>query len=286
MYDLGIGRWDRARENLEVSIAIARRLGDWRRWEESSGELARLQFDLGDFEASASRFREFGDEARRRDHGQAIAWSLHGRTKALIRLGRRDEALSLLDESSRLPPESLGIGDEILRGGLFARLHALRREWPEAREAADRTARLIRKSPPMVSYSMDGYAGAAEAYLALWEVGEGPSTRREARSTIRALRRMARVYPIGQPRAWLCRGMERWLAGRPRQARKAWRNSLRSAEALGLPFDCALAQLEMARHLGPGDPDRAGLLGQAGEILGRLGVGHWLLDQLGETVVP
>ena len=159
MYDLGIGRWDRAKESLTEAVAINRRLGDWRRWEESSGELGRLWIDLGEYDRAAAAFQEFGQEAGRRGHDQSIAWGYHGQSRALIRRGRFDEAASLIELSSALPAEALGTGDSILRSGLLAQLHVGRRDWTAAKQAADHAATLIRSSPPMVSYSLEGYAG-------------------------------------------------------------------------------------------------------------------------------
>ena len=271
MYDLGVGRWDRCRANLEEAVAINRRLGDWRRWEESSGELARLDYYLGHYERSIARFREFGEEAARRGHDQAHAWGLHGRAKSFFRLGRFDEVSALLDQSLALPREALGGGDAILRGGLLAMLHARRRDWEAAREAADETSRLIRHSPPMVAYSFEGYAGASDAYLALWEAGEGRLTRHAARLSIAFLRRIARVYPVGKPRAWLCRAKANRLAGRPKRARWACRKALRAAEDLAMPYERALAHLELGRSLDRGDPDRGDHLDRARAILERLG---------------
>jgi class 3 adenylate cyclase/tetratricopeptide (TPR) repeat protein len=276
MYDLGVGRWDRARVNLEEAVSTNRRLGDWRRWEESSGELGRLDYFCGDYEGSMRRFREFGEEAARRGHDQATAWGFHGRSKSLFRQGRFDEARALLDQSLALPNEALGGGDVILRGGLLAMLHVERRDWKLAREAADETSRVIRHSPPMASYSFEGYAGVTDAYLALWETGGGREVRRAAWQAIASLRRIAGVYPIGQPRAWLCRGKAYRLDGRANRARWAWRNALQSAEALAMPFEQGLALLELGRHLDRDDPTSRNLLDRSRAIFERLGATHRL----------
>ena len=173
MYDLGVGRWDRARINLLEAVAINRRLGDWRRWEESSGELARLEYYLGDYEGSIERFREFGEEAARRGHDQATAWGFHGRSKSLYRQGRFDEALELLERSRRpYPTRRLG-GRRLrsLRGGLLAFLHAQRGEWKSAKEAADETLGMIRHSPPInLSPCSFDYAGSPR--MLIWPSGK------------------------------------------------------------------------------------------------------------------
>ncbi len=278
MYYLGIGRWDEGREYLADAVALARDLGDWRRWEEALGELARLDFYAGRFEYGERRFREMGDEARRRAHGQAVAWGLHGRSMILIRMGRIPEALLALEESRTLPAEVVGIGDAILRAGLLAEVHRARGDRAAAREAADEALRLIGKRPPIVSYTLEGYAGAAETYLDLWDRAGGgrstPEARRlagAARRAVAALRRLARVFPVARPRAWLHRGSARWLAGSPGPARAAWRRSLRAAEGLAMPFEQALALHEIGRHLGPESPGRRESLGKAIAIFDRLG---------------
>jgi class 3 adenylate cyclase/tetratricopeptide (TPR) repeat protein len=264
MYYLGVCRWAESRENLGQAVNLSRQIGDWRRWEESSGELARLEYYLGAFECGAERFKEFGEVARRQGHVQATVWSLNGRAKNLLRLGRIDEAHALLQESRNMPAEGIGVGDAILRDGLLAHVYRLEGYWKAAREAADETSRLIGLSPPIVSYTLEGYSGAAEAYLALWENGEGgPQVAAAAWRAVSALRKMARVFPVGRPRARLCHGLARWLSGNRRLARLAWNQALESAESLGLPFERGLALYEIGRHLDPSDPARLDYLSRA-----------------------
>jgi class 3 adenylate cyclase/tetratricopeptide (TPR) repeat protein len=285
MYDLGVGRWDRARANLEEAVAIDRRLGDWRRWEEASGELGRLDYCLGRYADSIGRFLEFGEEAARRGHDQAAAWGLHGQAKSLLRLGKLDEALALLERSLALPLEALGGGDLILRGGLLALLHARRRDWEPARRFADETFRVILHVPPMVSYSEEGYAGMADAYLALWEAGRGQDSRRLAWASIASLRRIARLYPVVMPRAWICVGKARRLDGRPKRARAALTSAIRAAEGLNMPYEQAVARLEYARTLDGDDSMRWAYLRMAGATFGRLGIEDPVAQET-EAVVP
>ena len=280
MYYLGVGRWAESRANLEEAVAINLRLGDWRRWEESSGELARLDYYVGEFNRAAERFREFGDQARRHGHGQAEAWGLNGRAKVVLRLGRVDEALELLERSMALPPESIGIADAVLRAGLLAQVYRSKHDPAAARLAADEASRLIRTTPPMVSYSIEGYAGAAETYLQLWrearprDGAEARELARMARKSVAALRRIARIFPVGRPRAWLCRGTAHELAGNPRRALRCWLAGLRIAEAMAMPFERALAHERIGTYLGVHAPEGRRHLELACSIFEALGADH------------
>jgi hypothetical protein len=66
------------------------------------------------------------------------------------------------------------------------------------------------------------------------------------------LGRYARVFPIGEPRHRLYRGLLAWTAGRPAAARRDWRAALAAAERLGMRYDQALALDALGRHGEPG----------------------------------
>ena len=84
------------------------------------------------------------------------------------------------------------------------------------------------------------------------------------------MRSYARVFPIGRPRAYLCRGTFEWLSGRPYLARRLWTNSLDAAKRLDMPHAEGLAHYTIGRYLSLEDPKRAEHLIQAREIFARL----------------
>lgn len=282
IYWLGVGDWERARRNLDRAVAIAHEQGDWRRWEESVGELARLDFLTGDYPRAEEQFRRMGDVADHRDHEQARIWSRHGRATVLLRLGRTEEAAALLEASPVLRPDAaVDRSDAILGLGLLA-LARLRlgRDGP-ALQAAEAALERMGATRPIVNYSLEGYAGAAEALLALWEraqrspAGDGASLRSLRRHALRAcaaLDRFAAVFPNGSARARILRGRADWIAGRPRRARSRWAGALRLAERQSLPLDQALAHAWLATV--EGDDPREGRsqhAERARAILTRLG---------------
>jgi hypothetical protein len=83
------------------------------------------------------------------------------------------------------------------------------------------------------------------------------------------LGRYARVFPIGEPRALLYRGLLAWMAGRPAVARRRWRGALAAAERLGMRYDQALVLDMLGRHGRPGQ--RPGHRERARELFARAG---------------
>jgi hypothetical protein len=131
---------------------------------------------------------------------------------------------------------------------------------------------------PASYYLIEGYAGFAEVYLALWEAsgGQMPDRRaalaRQARQACEALAHYARTFAIGQPRMWLCQGRAHWLAGRPASAHQAWQKGLVAAERLAMPYEQVLLHYTIGRHsMGL---QRREHLQQAEDIARRLNTAH------------
>jgi hypothetical protein len=91
-----------------------------------------------------------------------------------------------------------------------------------------------------------------------------------AAEAVDCLARYARVFPIGQPRARLHRGLLAWVDGRPGPARREWRAALAAAERLGMRYEQALALAVLGRHGEPGR--RPAARERARTLFERLGV--------------
>jgi hypothetical protein len=101
-----------------------------------------------------------------------------------------------------------------------------------------------------------------------------PTLKSKARQAGKALQKFVRVFPIGQPRAWLYRGQQAWLSGRQGTAQKAWQKSLVTAKRLSMPYEQGLAHLEIGRHVpasGKSLTAREQHLAQAHDIFTKLG---------------
>jgi hypothetical protein len=109
---------------------------------------------------------------------------------------------------------------------------------------------------------------------ALWldrrDDGDAGPWRAMATEAVGHLGRYAKVFPIGEPRHRLYRGLLAWTAGRPAVARRDWRAALAAAERLGMHLDQALALDALGRHGEPGR--RAAFRDRALALFGRLAV--------------
>jgi hypothetical protein len=118
---------------------------------------------------------------------------------------------------------------------------------------------------------LQGYWALSDAALALWERGENPADARLARRGTKELRRYARYFPIARPRALVNGGLESWLDGDTRAARRSWRAGLKAAHRLEMPYEAARAHYEIGRHLPATDPVRRVHLEQASQLFASLG---------------
>jgi hypothetical protein len=209
----------------------------------------------GDFACSAREFAHVYAAGRRSGNSQHQVWGQIGQAESLLRLGQMDEAVGLLDAALDTLAESPDRAEELRAWGLLAAARWRQGEPGLAQSAADSAARLIASlRSPTAHYLLEGYAGVAEVYLALWEASSQQSpaeSRKLARQALQAcagLRKFARVFPIGRPRARLLQGRAEWLAGRSSRAMKAWRASLAEAAGLGMRYEEALAREEIGRY--------------------------------------
>jgi hypothetical protein len=207
---------------------------------------------------------------------QQEIWGLVWQALSKLRLGQTDDARTLLAVVLPLLAKNTDHASEITTHSLLAVVCLHQGELQQAQHAAETAAEVIARSASTAFYALDGYACFAEACLALWEAcgNQPPVARRpfqqHARQACTALRRFARVLPVGQPQAWLWQGLYAWLADKPSRAHNAWRKSLVAAERLAMPYEQGLAHYEIGRHLARDDPDRQAHLTCAGDIFTQL----------------
>ena len=207
------------------------------------------------------------------------AWALFGHAIHLLRRNRAAAALPMLSEARNLFQGVTGSRlAEMDNLGALALAQLRLDDLDAAQATVEAAARLQAETPPTAFAALDGYTHIAEVYLALWERSLGDDAlaitppQPQAKRAITALRAYARIYPIGRPVYWRCRGRYDWLRGKSKAAHTAWQRALTIARQLRTPYDEALTHLEIARRLPPHSPLRDKHQSQGRALLASLGV--------------
>jgi tetratricopeptide (TPR) repeat protein len=289
VYDMGIGQWAQAQPILSQGIEVSDRLGDHQRWAENMILLEQVAYYQGMFTDGEKLATDIYTRSYRYGNILHQAWGLSGQGENKLRLGQTDEAIALLEKALALYAETMDRISIITTYGLLAIAHLRRMkdlspdDRRQAQQAAEMATQMIGQSPPTSYYLLEGYAGIAEVYLALWEaewisVHKPPnwnsSLHISTKQACKALHKYTRIFPIGQPHAWLWQGLYYWLSGKPSKAYKAWQRSLVAGERLGMLYEQGLTHYEMGRHLEIDSPMRPMHLTRACEIFSQLSAAY------------
>ncbi|MNK57218.1 Adenylate cyclase 1 [compost metagenome] len=273
-YDIGMGRWEAAREAHRQALAMSSQLGDVRRTSEIRFFSGLVECFHGHFDAVAEESAKMVLEAQRRNDSQLIGIARLVEAQCAIMRGNWDQSIDFLEDALAQP--DFGTSLQLRPFALLALAHLRKGDVPQARILVERALGLMATIRPTIVSSFDGYAATAEVCLELWERDpQDAALATHARKACQGLHAFAAVFPIGKPRALLYQGRYDWLRGRKAAARRAWQRSLSLSETLTMPFEQALAHFEIGRHLDPADPNRLLLLNRAREAFERFGIWHY-----------
>jgi predicted ATPase/DNA-binding SARP family transcriptional activator len=243
---IAVGAWAAAEACLRRAAGTFARMGQPRFWEECISLAAVADCYRGRYRQAVDGFAEVAASARGRHDQLSLHWGLAGQAEALLRLERdTGPALELLEEGRTLfadlpPSERLrvhaGLSMVHLRAGRDAEAGtAVRAGLAEAARAG-----MVRM------WLGEALTLLAEVALALRERGHDPAV---AAGACDRLRSFAAGCPVTAAKSLRAGGLQLWLAGRRPRAVRAWRRSLDTARRLDLPYDEAMAHLELGRHL-------------------------------------
>ncbi len=272
LYNIGVGEWALVEDAIQRGMDICERQGNHRLWGEFGTLRAILFYFRGEFLAGQQSFAAVYNAAVHRNNSLQQAWGMNGQSEAYTRLGQPGTAIPLLHAAIELYKQNADLVSHIVCYGRLGQAYLALKDYPLAREAADKGAGLFPATSPTSFTAMDGYANIAEAYLTYWEmVGLDPALKASTERALQALRRYARVFPVGRPHAHLLQGLYEQLDGRPKPASQHWQRGLAEAKRLGMPYEIALAYYHLGRHFSADDPQRPAHLEQAAQMFETLG---------------
>jgi tetratricopeptide (TPR) repeat protein len=252
---IGGGAWTEVYALCDECAAIARRTRNVKALGMAQTLIGHAAFYTGQFRESARIYRELEETARSTGDLQHLSWGLYAGARARICLGDLEESRAMLLESNALLEPLVEVPSKIIAPGLLASVHLRAGDLQAALAAADLTTTRIRKNLPTVFATVAGYAGAAEVYLVRWaELAQSSPSDRHATDAARKVARravfdlltLALSIPLGWPYYYRLAGEARRLDGNSGAARASFQRGLRSARELGMPYDEALAHLDLA----------------------------------------
>jgi predicted ATPase/DNA-binding SARP family transcriptional activator len=223
----------------------------------------------GRFGEAAAMAADARAAARDRHDPMAELWGLVLQAEARLRTDPGDPALAAaLKEGEALLQAGVPTIDAV-RFQVAAARHHLAAGRPDAAWRSIRAAAgLAGSEPSFHPYTLEAHAGIPEVCLALLAGGGVPRVdpaelRATAFAGLRRLERYARTFPMARPRARLGLGAWQHLEGRRRPAIRSWARAVEAAERLAMPWELAWGQLQLGRHLDPGERAPNGLDGPA-----------------------
>jgi tetratricopeptide (TPR) repeat protein len=274
MTETPAARWDKAAEALEAAQRLCERLGDQSALGEVLTNLGDAAYYRGDIAAVQKHGLELCRLSSQSGHRQQQAWGNSLLGMHALQAGPIDQAVNFLEQAWNL----LTLDDEqdhvsgYLNRGVVAMAYTRQGDLASAQRVTETLARLTSQPVSLAFPTFDGYAGLAEASLALWEAeGEAGKADRKQRTeqACLALEHFARLFPMARPRARLWRGKFHWLAGHRLAAWLDWRRSLGLAQKLAMPYEQGLTHYEIGRCT-PGR-ERQKHLARAAELFEMLG---------------
>jgi tetratricopeptide (TPR) repeat protein len=280
----GRGEWDAAQDLACRAVAEAERAAAWQEGGVAQTLLGLVFRYQGRFAEAEGCFLALLERARNQYNAQHEAWALYGLGQIQTQTGRFQEAVRSLNLAFSLLRNLEDYPSRLIAQGLLASVlwrQGRRDRALEAAELAWALATQVRR--PFVLSTLDGYSGAAEVFLRVWE-GEraggrnlGPAERR-ARDAVRLVGQFARTFPFGRPSWWQLRGREAAIAGHMDRAVAAWRRCIEEGVRLRTRLAVAESQAALARSGLLAEDEQRRLLDRSNEAFSAMGC-LWHLER-------
>jgi tetratricopeptide (TPR) repeat protein len=249
-YHLGMGQWAAVEEKGGRAIELLLRDGNRQDAEVAHTIVGHALHFSGRLGEARSRYEQVLGWSRERANIQHEAWSLYliGRNELVT--GDAAHAADMLDRARGILREVSDRFSAVMCNGLLAQARLACGDLEGAEALALELHELLRGPPVPLAPCLHGYVGAAEVSLALWgrRRYEAPARRAAAESCAR-LRRFGRTFPVAVPAALRLDARRLMLEGARAKAVKLLTASARSARDLAMPYDAALADLDLSLAL-------------------------------------
>ncbi|MBL8134971.1 MAG: protein kinase [Anaerolineae bacterium] len=243
------GDFDDAERRLLRGRALAKETGSIRRLEEALVTLAGLYYYQSRWDETRAVSDELHALATQYGDLQGVGWALDNQGRFALRRGRFEEARATFqrgyDTYSKINDRVNGVWCL----GAIAKTYLCEGDLDAARPYVEQVVEALFDTPQTSFGMTEPFSAAAEYYLTLWEVRRDQDAVTRADAALAALGRYAAIFRVARPRYLALSGWRRRLEGDRGAALRLGRRAVKAAARLGMPYDEAVARVELARHL-------------------------------------
>lgn len=243
-------RWQQAERRLLEGQALGERLKNRHESLISACTLASISLHRGQHDAAMARFDEIRRKASDVSSLQPQLWAMAGIAELHLREGRLSDALDSARECLALADarKSTDLNCRFQVHGIVASVCAREGRIDEAMRAAELAMDACEKGARLSYSGQAGFAGVAEALVAACAAGGDHARLGEARlgPWLRQLRATAFARPLLAPLSLYCQAIDHRRRGQLAAARRGFAKAASRADALGMPYDAALARTALA----------------------------------------
>ncbi len=262
VYHLVVADWPAVVRTAERGISIFRDIGDRMRWHTCHSHVGYAHLHQGRFDLAGPNAREAIRALGPEGLLQSRLWSMAAALATDLAQDRLD--LSIAREMESLLGPAVHHFDVILVRGLIAKAYARAGERDAALAHALAVPVLVDGFPPPSFHTMLGIEGALEVLMDRWAAAPADrAARRDARRAISGLRLFARFNYAARPHIALVDGRAHRIEGDLAKARRSWEKARAIATRLDMPYEHALADLELAASHPAGSAERMDAARQA-----------------------
>jgi hypothetical protein len=255
VYYLVVADWASTHRIAERGVAIFREIGDRMRWHTCHSHIGYAWLHRGEFDRAGANAREAVVALGPEGLLQSRLWSLSAVLACDLAQDRLDSGV--IEELEGLLGPAVHDADQLLVCGLIAKALERAGDHDAALRHALSVAPLVDRFPPPSFHTMLGIEGAAEVLIGRWAAAPSDRTRRrQARHAITGLRRFARFNRAARPRVALFDGQAQLIEGDVEGARRSWQQARAIAKRLDMPYEAALADIELAASYRTGSAER------------------------------
>jgi tetratricopeptide (TPR) repeat protein len=270
------GSWQVAKAANAEALRRVQELGDFNQEAEAWVIRSTIALCEGNFNEAPQAWQNARTLAIQRGNDQILCWSLLDEVDTCLGKGDEAAAALVLDQALGVPTAASDGSSQIDKYRATAMVRYCQGRYAESVAAADEVMEMIFRQSPSGYHWVDFFASAVEVYLLILDE-EHPYSRQhrrrlllQARRGCRQLLRLSRSFGNVVPRSRLLLSRLALLQGHRRPARRLAQRALVLATARGMPYERALALLELGA-LEPEGWERRQKLQQALAIFQSLG---------------